>query len=310
MRRVMIAAVMLIGILPVAELLAEDVPHQSVVMLLEALNGVSREAYGAAKLNAVNDGQAVFVAADKVILFRGEQELGALPYTPPVYAQLKAVSHLVFGTYGAVTGLLDEGPVQEWSERLTELRQAASAVKDNLDDTLFSPAQKTRQVAIIDTSVRYIENVLMTRETTHEALTAYMREMAPLTLANANDAAVAQIDMLDNAVTELKKQLTEDEFRHALALVLGPKMPRDDFLASQYFAFIFNEDLATTKRIVYAENIFNVDEALGLLRTFLADRRMSTIAFGNPGRMERDFMGDAATAELLRRFGMLGPVTP
>lgn len=310
MRRAMIIAVLLMGILPVAGGVAGDAPRQSAATSLEDLNSAAREAYGAAKAKAVKSEQAVFVAADKVILFKGNEELGALPYTPPVYEQLKSASHLVLGIYGAVTGLLDDGAGKEWLKRLTVLRQTALAVKDNLGDMLFSPAQKARQETIIDASVRYIDDVLTKRVTTPEVLTAYMREMAPLILANANDAAIAQIDMLDNAVIELKKQLTESEFEHALALVLGPKMPREDFLASQYFAFAFNEDLTTTKRIVYAENIFDVDQALGLLRTYLADRRMSAIAFGNPGRMERDLLGDAATADLLRRFGKLGSVTP
>lgn len=310
MRMVMIVALLMMCVLPIAWAVAGDAPRQSAITSLEDLNRVAREAYGAAKENAVRGEQAVFVVADKVILFKGDQELGALPYTPPIYDQLKSASHLVLGTYGAVTGLLEDGASKEWLGRLAVLRRTALAVNDNIDDTLFSVVQKARQKTIIKASVAYIDEVLKKRVTTLAAFTAYMREMAPLILANAKDAAIAQIEMLDMAVIELKKRITAKEFKRALALVLGPKMPRKDFLVSQYFAFAFNEDLATTERIVYAENIFDVDQALGLLRTYISDRRMGAITFGNPGRMERDLLGDAATAELLRRFGKLGPVTP
>jgi hypothetical protein len=47
---------------------------------------------------------------------------------------------------------------------------------------------------------------------------------------------------------------------------------------------------------------------MAVLRTFLIDRRISELTFGDASRLERDVLGDAATAELLRRFGKLGPV--
>ena len=168
--------------------------------------------------------------------------------------------------------------------------------------------QRKRQAAFIDQNIAFLDDVLSRRTSSAEALTAHMRATTPAVLANVNDAAIAQIDMLDKAVKELSKQLSEAELANAIAVLTGPKMPRDDFLPSQYFAFAFNEDLATTKRIVYVESIYDAEGAMAVLRTFLIDRRISELAFGDASRLERDVLGDAAIAELLRLFGKLGPV--
>ena len=56
------------------------------------------------------------------------------------------------------------------------------------------------------------------------------------------------------------------------------------------------------------ENIFDEDQALSVLQTILTDRKIGGLFFNDPSRMERDLLSDAATAELLRRFGRLGPV--
>ncbi|WP_395685097.1 hypothetical protein [Aestuariivirga sp.] len=302
MRRVIILAAVLLWSFQVVA--AADAPTTQDAFT--ELNTVSREAYGASKNEVIAPDQAIFLVTDKVTLIRGT-ELGSLPLLPPVYDELKDISHLQLGIYGAVTGLIKHQGTQPWIDRLTALRTAGLAAKSALPGSLFNDAQRIRQATFIDQSIAFLDDVLSRRSSSMEALTAYMRATTPAILANVNDAAIAQIDMLDKAVKELSKQLSEEEFANAIAVLTGPKMPRVDFLPSQYFAFAFNEDLATSKRIVYVENIYDAEGALAVLRTFLNDRRMSEVAYGDANRLERDLLGDAATAELLRRFGKLGP---
>ena len=240
-------------------------------------------------------------------LIRGG-ELGTRPIVPAIYRELKDISHLQLGVYDAVTGLIKHQGAQPWIDRLSALRTASLVAKSALAGSLLNDVQRKRQTAFIDQNIAFLDDVLSRRTSSVEALTAHMRAITPAVLANVNDAAIAQIDMLGKAVKELSKQLSEAEFANAIAVLTGPKMPRDDFLPSQYFAFAFNEDLATTKRIVYVESIYEAEGAMAVLRTFLIDRRISELTFGDASRLERDVLGDAATAELLRRFGKLGPV--
>jgi hypothetical protein len=274
--------------------------------LFEALNTTGREAYGAARAEVIAPDQAVFLVTDKVTLLKGSEELGALPYTPLVYTQLKSVSHVSLGFFGACKGLLAHPQSPEWIARFDALRVAASEAQPNLAVSVLNETQRQRQEVLLKNSLTAIGEVISKKACSAELLESYMQSAAPILLANANDAAVAQIEMLDGAVKTLAEKLSADEWARALAVVTGPKMPRVDFLVSQYFAMAFNEDLNTSKRIIYTESVYDPDEALAILRVVLFDRGLGKIAFKDEGRMERDLLGDAARVELLRRFGKLG----
>jgi hypothetical protein len=133
----------------------------------------------------------------------------------------------------------------------------------------------------------------------------YSRTLAPLLLANAADAANVQIEALNQAVHELNKKLKPGEFEKAIAVITGPKTPREGNLQFQYFVYAFGAGSAGT-RVLYMESIFDREAALGVLRTVLNDRVASQAFFGETYRLERDLMADGATVELMRRFGYLG----
>jgi hypothetical protein len=137
------------------------------------------------------------------------------------------------------------------------------------------------------------------------SINLYSRTLAPLLLANAADAANVQIEALDQAVRELSKKLKPGEFEKAMAVITGPKTPREGNLQFQYFVFAFGAGSAGT-RVLYIESIFDREAALGVLRTVLNDRVASQAFFGETYRLERDLMADGATVELMRRFGHLG----
>jgi hypothetical protein len=106
-------------------------------------------------------------------------------------------------------------------------------------------------------------------------------------------------------VQTLNKKLKPGEFEKAIAVITGPKTPREGNLQFQYFVYAFGAGSAGT-RVLYMESIFDRDAALGVLRTVLNDRVASQAFFGETYRLERDMMADGATVELMRRFGNLG----
>jgi hypothetical protein len=99
--------------------------------------------------------------------------------------------------------------------------------------------------------------------------------------------------------------LNPGEFEKAIAVITGPKTPREGNLQYQYFVYAFGPGSAVT-RVLYMESIFDREAALGVLRTVLNDRMASQAFFGDTYRLERDMMADGATVELMRRFGQLG----
>jgi hypothetical protein len=272
--------------------------------LFNDLNAAARESYGAARALALKSDQPVFLVTHTVTLIRGE-DLGSLPYSPPLYHELKSISHLPLGVHSASIGLLESPTKQPWIERLRTLVKNVDIAEADLAKASFTEAQRVRQQKILSLSRAYIDNVLSRENVDMASITRYSRALAPLLLANAADAANVQIEALDQAVRELSKKLKPGEFEKALAVITGPKTPREGNLQFQYFVYAFGPGSAGS-RVLYMESIFDREAALGVLRTVLNDRVASQAFFGDTYRLERDLMADGATVELMRRFGHLG----
>jgi hypothetical protein len=272
--------------------------------LFNDLNVAARESYAAARALALKSDQPVFLVTDTVTLIRGE-DLGSLPYSPPLYHELKSISHLPLGVYSASIGQLEQPTDLRWMERFKTLLSQVDRAQADLTQASLTESQKLRQQKILSSSRTYIEEVLKRQNVDRASATQYARTVAPLLLANASDAAKVQIDALDHAVRELSKKLKPGEFEKAIAVITGPKTPREGNLQYQYFVYAFGLGSAVT-RVLYMESIFDREAALSVLRTVLNDRMASQAFFGDTYRLERDMMADGATVELMRRFGNLG----
>lgn len=273
-------------------------------LLFNDLNAAARESYAAVRALALKSDQPVFLVTDTVTLIRGE-DLGSLPYSPPRYDVLKSISHLPLGVYSASIGQIEHPTDQRWIERLKTLLRQIDLAEVDLTKASFTEAQKVRQQNILSLSRAYLDDILKRENIDSASVTRYARTLAPLLLANAADAANVQIDALDQAVRELSKKLKPGEFEKALAVITGPKTPREGNLQFQYFVYAFGPGSAGT-RVLYMEGIVDREAALGVLRTVLNDRMASQAFFGETYRLERDLMADGATVELMRRFGNLG----
>jgi hypothetical protein len=272
--------------------------------LFNDLNTAARESYAAARALALKSDQPIFLVTDTVTLIRGE-DLGSLPYSPPIYHELKSISHLPLGVYSASIGLIESPTEQRWIERLKTLRKQVDSAEIELTKASLTDSQRARQQTILSLSRTYLDDTLMRKSTDMASMSRYARSLAPYLLGNATDAAKVQIDALDLAVRELSKKLKPGEFEKAIAVITGPKTPREGNLQFQYFVYAFGPGSAGT-RVIYMESIFDREAALGVLRTVLNDRMASQAFFGDTYRLERDMMADGATVELMRRFGHLG----
>lgn len=276
--------------------------------LFNDLNMAARSAYGKEHSKMFPASLPIFLVRDKVSLIKGHK-IGELSYTPALYDQLKSLSHLPLGIAAAGLSAIETPRDLSWRASLTDMKDKAIAAKARLDSSVLNQAQKQRQITIIDQSLAFIDDALSKSAIDPIALKNYTRAMAPLVLANTTDAANAQIAMLDQTVTDLGKSLSPDEWARAVVVITGPKTAREGNLQSQYFMFRLGEQ-RMGKRILYIENIFDEDQALSVLQTVLLDRKIGGLFFNDPSRMERDLLSDAATVELMQRFGRLGQQKP
>ena len=80
-------------------------------------------------------------------------------------------------------------------------------------------------------------------------------------------------------------------------VMIGPHMPRDQECSLQFFERLFREP-EEGRRVIYAEALWNEKDALDLLATHVVDEAAGDAFFGDPMRMHRDLLADAAKAYL------------
>ena len=273
---------------------------------LVALNIASRAAYRRAKEDAlIHAGPVVLLEGDDLVLKNGPQRT-VVPITPDVYTALKAVSHVPLAVH-ALLGGKGDGPLDD--KQLADLRRyrdtVAGAAK-GLEGHGLSDAQIARQKEILDDSVQFLDLVLDHKKVGDDDVAGYLRRMRPQLDANTADAARAEIDALHRQMTAWKAKWTDDEWKRLTVIVMGSQLPRQDNLAVQYFDRLLGEK-GEGGRVVYSEAIWDEDKALELMATRAVDSRIGAAFFGDPVRMNRDLLGDAAKKYLDELFKQPGP---
>lgn len=267
---------------------------------LEKLNQQFRGAYNRAVAAELARTQPIILDdQERIVLLNGKDRAEA-DIVPAIYSHLKAIAHLPLGIY-ALVALSSDGVVP--AEKLADLekmRVTMVAVRESLSKRGFDAAQLERQQKIMTASLDFVDKVLKEKKVAQADLDQFARAMGPLVLANATDAAAAQIEVYQKVLSQWRKQLTAEQWRRLKVVVIGSQMPRKGNLAVQYFAKLLGVS-GEGERIVYAESLWEEKQALSLLGKYQLDRKAGVAFFDEPDRLARDLLADAA-AEYLRKL--------
>lgn len=277
---------------------------------LKAFNDTALSAYAAGKAEMLaKRGPVILAGADLILLAHGRETHA--DYTPPAYTNQKSIAHLALGTIVVLEAFLDDpaGQAPKWRPHLEAMLAQARAMEPIVGTLGLDGAGEARAKFILQRGGAFIQATLDAGTFSRAGLEGVARELAPVLLASAASAARAQIDAMHAAVQGWRAQMTPEEWSSVRVFVLGPRMPRADNLQFKYFRFALG-DAAVDTRLIYAENVFDADGALSLLGTILTDRALAKITFDDEMRMDRDLLGDAAEAYLLKLFGKLGTPAP
>jgi hypothetical protein len=240
------------------------------------LNAVARADYAEARQRLLSQAGPILIVGPKQIKLIDGKDPEFLELAPPAYHQLKAISHLALGVHSL---FLAQTPPPE---KLAELRNAAGKAQ--------LPEPRERQERIVKLSLQALDGSL--------DVATYEREVGPLLLENALDAARLEIADLDAAVARAKARLGPG-FADLHVIVVGAHMAREGEIALQYFEKLFHEREGL--RIVFAEGVWDEPAALQLLGTHLIDATVGQGFFNDPRRMHRDLLSDAAAQVLSGR---------
>ena len=265
---------------------------------LTALNNAFRAAYTDAKSRVLASwGPTLIVNGDNFVLLRDgrrvEANVGA-----PVYDPVKTIAHIPLAIYVTLTP--GEGAVGDARlKTLAGLRQLIPPAEASLDTLKLSAATLARQKQIVAASLAFLDDVAGKRKFARSSLLEFTRGIAPLVMENVTEAARAQLDAIHAQVSAWRRDLSPQEWNQLHVLIMGPHMPREDLVVTQYFLRLLHEP-REGRRVVYAESLWEEPKALDLLGTHLLDGSGGEAFFGDYLRMHRDLLGDAASAHLPR----------
>jgi hypothetical protein len=261
---------------------------------LTTVNDAFRAAYRKAKEGILaRCGPVVVVEGDDLVLKKGDRRVEA-HYTPTAYHVLKAFAHIplaldVILATRAGAAPLDEPVVGE----LRQFRGLIAAVESTIASQGLDAEQVERQRKLIAECVKFLDSVVASRKCSREDRVGFARRMCPLVMANAAEAARAELDALHRQVIAWKSEMTEAEWKGLSVVIMGSQMPRKESSAVQYFARLLGEP-GEGRRITYAESIRDEAKALDLMATRSLDTEIGVDFFNDPLRMHRDLLSDAA----------------
>lgn len=264
----------------------------------EAVNDAFHAAYGAAR-DAVERDTPVFVLLPEslVVHHRGKRTEHAV--RPAAFHVIKAVTHAPV----ALFALCERGALREQLASLAERLEGARRELGRAPSEWPMSARLDALLAATEATLR----ALLAGSAGPRAHWELAARVGPELLALAGEATRLQLVALHAAVERALGPFDAHERRSLQVVVTGDHQARQRSLALQYFQKRLCEAASCEERVSYAEAVCDEAGALALVGTRKLDRTLAQAFFGDPRRLQRDVLGDAA-AELLRGMA-LAPVT-
>jgi hypothetical protein len=259
---------------------------------LEQLNAAFGTTYRSAKARQLA-GTVIVLDGDRALLWRDGATVAQATVRPPQYHRLKQVDHAVLAMHLKLEALLDAPLSAAGRADLAALRALVEAARSGLDAAFPAGPALQRQQRILLRMRTALDQGLESGRITHAEAAAFAQDLAPLLMANVQDATALQLEALDRAIAAWRRAMPAAEWNRLRVLLMAAHMPRDGEVTWQYFSRLLGQR-AEGDRIIYAEGLFTLKDALDLLATHGVDRNLGAAFFQEPERMHRDLLADAA----------------
>jgi hypothetical protein len=243
----------------------------------------------------------IIMERDHVILLHdGKQE--SFEVIPHLYHLIKAISHISFGIYITLANN-DFGPLKE--EVRHDLLSKQELIKEALsilDEEPIPANHLESQRRTLQNGLTMIEDVLASGDVDPEKIRNFGINNVPLYLENAALTVSLELDVLHETVMKWKEKIRPENWREVYVVICAGHQARYREASKQYFQRLLHDteglgaDLED--RVVYAENVHDIDAALDLLARHIIDQRASIELFSDRTRLQQDLMSDGAAAYL------------
>lgn len=277
-----------------------ETPTESQAVSLDELDLAFRAAYAQHRATVLAAaGPVIIVSGDDLVLLH-EGRRTQVRFSPAIYHTLKSYSHAPLALHVMLVGRTDQALDDSAIEQLRNFHRLLVAARKQIDQLELSDEERQAQRSLCDASLALVDVVLTERRIAAPKLESFTRHIGPALLANSARAARVQLDALDLQVQTWRKELGPEAWSKLRVIVEGSHMVRTGNLAVQYFDRLLAAK-ENEHRIVFTEGIYEEPRALQVLGTVIVDTRIGESFFGDPQRMHRDLLADAA-AEYLKSW--------
>lgn len=267
---------------------------------LLSLNASFRKAHAAARKEMLSKcGPVVLLDGDNLILLHNGKRVEER-CVPEIYHTLKSVAHAPVSVQVMLSPFGEGAIAAERIAGLKEYREQLAKAEKALGGRGLSDGQMERSKKILSTCQTFLNDIIGKEHATRDEVHTFTRAMSPLVIAQATDAARAQLDTMHQQMKKWRTQLTADEWKALHIVIIGSAMPRKGNLAVQYFSRLLGEK-GEGLRILYAESLWDEAKALNLLGVSLVDSAMAVAFFNDELRMHIDLLASLAE-ELLKKM--------
>ncbi|HTU63211.1 MAG TPA: hypothetical protein VMF89_32345 [Polyangiales bacterium] len=253
-------------------------------------------------------------SAPTLVLFGGQfifsdrAQRAEYPASAPASQLLKAAAHAPLGVYTLLLPLLQDSARAEIPESLRVRLMRTQATLERAERELAEFGERDGLSAeackdssdVLGTTREFVERTLSRGRVEKERLAELARTLGPRLLRLTEHATELELTALHAATEAALQAMTPDQRAKFEVVVAGAHQARDRSLPLQYFQKRFGEAPGEERRVAFAESVSGPTEALELVGTRRLDREIAAAFFGNPERLQRDVLGDAAQHQLKR----------
>lgn len=153
------------------------------------------------------------------------------------------------------------------------------------------------QQRVISKTLSLLKKIIVQKAWSAKDLDEFLDDVKPQILQNIKLAAKFRIDHFHRQIVIWNQNISKEDWDRLHVIVSGPAMPRKNNLAVQYFSKLLGVR-GEGEKIIYAESVFQPTRAMQILGTNLLDGQIGEGYFGDPWRMHRDLLGNAAAVYL------------
>ena len=254
---------------------------------LGRVNDAFHDAYAEAKKTAEADAPVFVLFADVLVVHRAGESI-ELRVTPARFHALKCAVHAPVAAYALLCNARDRISSDETQKKLVALRErSASAIEEGGD-----------AAEVLRMTIEFLDDALL-GSISRGKLDAFARRAGELIMPLMDRSAEIQLSCLHERADEAFAMLSNEERALLQVVVAGHHQARERSLGMQYFEKRLGREDDRGSRVIYAEGATSIEAALAVVGKQRIDRDLARAFFGDPNRMERDLLGDAA-ARLLK----------